>query len=45
VVTKNELDMIKRLKELGIDSIEKLNKFFDVEGIAADVKELLLQKP
>ena len=33
--------ILKKLKELGIDSEYKLNKFFDIEDITEDIKELL----
>ncbi len=44
IISKQDLDMIKKLKEMGIDSVEKLEKFYDYEGIAEDIKEVLKKK-
>lgn len=42
--TKEDLELLSKLKEMGIDSVEKLEKFYNLEGIAEDIKEVLRKR-
>lgn len=43
-LTKEDLELLIKLKKMGIDSVEKLEKLYNYEDIAEDIKELLKKK-
>lgn len=43
-LTKEDLELLSKLKEIGIDSVEKLEKFYNLEGLAEDIKEILKKR-
>lgn len=43
-LTKEDLELLSKVKEMGIDSVEKLEKFYNFESLAEDIKELLKKK-